>query len=286
MKKWLKEMRVTHYLKNALIFLPAFFGGDIWEVAIWKNLIIGFCSFCLGASAVYLMNDIKDMEKDRMHPTKCKRPIASGEISVRQATAGAIILLLVSSIVMWFGTDTANHGSALGVFLLYIVVNVLYSVFGMKKVPLLDVVLLVIGFYLRVLMGSVLTQVVISPWLYLVIITGAFFLGFGKRRNELLMLGIKGRDSLEGYSENFLDKIMYSCMTMTIIFFSLWCVQQENAERYLILIPLLMIICFRYTMGMEQKDSDGDPMNMILGDKILLGLGVLLGILMLGIIYF
>ena len=87
--KWIKELRVTHYLKNCLIFLPVFFDGKLFIGASWGRLAIGFVAFCLGASAIYLINDIKDLEKDRKHPTKCKRPIAAGEIPVSQAVVAA-----------------------------------------------------------------------------------------------------------------------------------------------------------------------------------------------------
>lgn len=286
MGKWIKELRVTHYLKNCLIFLPVFFGGSLFDGVGVCNLLAGFVCFCMGASAVYLMNDIKDVEKDRLHPKKCTRPIAAGEISIRQAWTVAVTLLLLCVIVLWFGVEVSVRIQAIWVFSMYLLNNLFYSVFGMKKVPLLDVTLLVLGFYLRVLMGAVLVQIKISSWLYLVVITGAFYLAFGKRRNELKTVGNEGRDVLAGYTEQFLDKAMYSCMTMANIFFALWCTQEERGQKFIILIPVLLLICFKYSMDIESNESDGDPMNVILHDKVLIGLGIAFVVLIFILLYF
>lgn len=135
-------------------------------------------------------------------------------------------------------------------------------------------------------MGAVLTQIEISAWLYLVVITGAFYLAFGKRRNELRVVGNDGRDVLAGYTEQFLDKAMCSCMTMTNMFFALWCTQFGKEQKFIILIPVLLLICFKYSMDIERDESDGDPMNVILHDKVLIGLGIIFVILMFGLLYF
>ena len=284
MRVWMKELRITHYLKNCLIFLPAFFSGIIGSKIVIENLIIGFVCFCMGASAVYLMNDIKDIEKDRMHPQKSKRPIASGMIKISQAWTVAVLLLVLCGCSLIL-LDAGIRKKAMVVFGIYFFTNVCYSLFGMKKIPLLDVALLVLGFYLRVLMGAVITATEISEWLYLVIITGAFYLAFGKRRNELKVVGNNGRDVLSGYTEQFLDKAMYSCMTMANIFFALWCTQRAESQKYILLVPILMLICFKYSMDIEQDTSDGDPMNVILHDKVLIGLGIILAALTFGFLY-
>lgn len=264
--------------------MPALFGGTIVYGEVWKNLAAGFLCFSMGASAVYLINDIKDVEKDRMHPKKRTRPIAAGEITVRQAFIATIVLLGLCAAVSLLMEEKVRL-EAMGVFAVYFLTNMLYSLLGLKKIPLLDVALLVVGFYLRVLMGAVLTGNEISAWLYLVVISGAFYLAFGKRRNELKYVGNDGRDALSGYTEQFLDKSMYSCMTMANIFFALWCIQMGEEQRYIILIPMLMLICFKYSMNIEQDNSDGDPMNVILHDKVLIGLGVVFVIMIFVLLY-
>lgn len=285
MKKWLKELRVTHYLKNCLLFVPAFFGGMFMQGDVWKSLLAAFACFCMGASAVYLINDIKDVEKDRMHPRKKDRPIAAGEIGIGSAAAAAAVLLVLSYAGLVVLVDAPVKTGALLVFSGYLAVNAAYSIAGCKKIPLMDVAILVFGFYLRVLMGSVLTGVEISSWLYLVVISGAFYLAFGKRRNELKFAGSQGRDVLSGYAEGFLDKAMYSCMTMTNVFFALWCTQIGKEQSCMILVPVLMLICFKYSMDLERENNDGDPMNVILQDKVLLLLGVLFVALLFVLLY-
>lgn len=285
MKKWLKELRVTHYLKNCLLFVPAFFGGMFMQGEVWKSLLAAFVCFCMGASAVYLINDIKDVEKDRMHPRKKDRPIAAGEIGIGSAAAAAAVLLVLSYAGLAVLADAPVKTGALLVFSGYLAVNAAYSIAGCKKIPLMDVAILVFGFYLRVLMGSVLTGVEISSWLYLVVISGAFYLAFGKRRNELKFAGSQSRDVLSGYAEGFLDKAMYSCMTMTNVFFALWCTQIGKEQSCMILVPVLMLICFKYSMDLERENNDGDPMNVILQDKVLLLLGVLFVALLFVLLY-
>ena len=284
--KWIKELRVTHYLKNCLIFLPVFFDGKLFLGASWGRLLVGFAAFCLGASAIYLINDIKDLDKDRKHPTKCKRPIAAGEIPVSQAVVAAVILIAASYLLLFLLLRGQMRFYASLIVSAYILVNLGYSVIGMKNVPLLDISLLVAGFYLRVLIGAVLSDVSISSWLYLVIITGACYLGFGKRRNELIHTGSSTRPSLALYTEDFLNKTMYSCMTMTLIFFSLWCMEmREISSGFMVLVPVMMLICFKYNLDIEQKENDGDPMSVILKDRILLGLGILLVLITLILLY-
>lgn len=285
--KWFKELRMTHYLKNGLIFLPVLFGGKLFGPVLWKDILVGFLCFCMGASFVYLVNDIKDVEKDKKHPVKRMRPIANGDITVRQGLFAAALLLAADYAGLFFLiSDGGGRWKAVLVMTLYLVINILYSVAHLKDIPLLDVAFLVAGFYLRVLMGSVLSGISISSWLYLVIITGAFYLGFGKRRNEFHFGGSGTRGVMSGYTEHFLDHAMYGCMHMTIIFFALWCVEKDMGTPFLILVPILMLACYRYTMDIEQKESDGDPMNVILKDKVLIGFGIVFLAVMTGLLYF
>lgn len=279
--KWIKELRVTHYLKNALVFVPVFFSGAGMSFACLKTILISFICFCMGASAIYLMNDIKDVEKDRMHPVKRYRPLATGEISVYAARCVSIGLVVFAFLLLFLFRIEIN---GIAVFSFYLLINYLYSVRGWKHVPLIDVSILVLGFYLRVLMGAVVVHIEISPWLSLVIITGAGFLAFGKRRNEQKVMGDETRKVLRAYPAGFLDKAMYACMVMTNIFFALWCVL-EKTKYYLLLFPLVMLLCFRYCMDLEQEQNQGDPMDVILEDKVLFAIGASAGVIMLCLLY-
>lgn len=180
MKKYFMLMRVKHYFKNILIFLPLIFSGNLFNRDLLLKTCIGFCTFCLLSSVIYIVNDIKDVEKDRNHPTKKKRPIASGALSIKKAiiiaiVCGAITALTSILIFGWLG---------MLVELLYFILNVLYSM-KFKDIPIVDIGILVSGFFLRVLFGSVITKIEISTWLFLTVIAVSFYFGLGKRRNEI-----------------------------------------------------------------------------------------------------
>ena len=181
MKKYLYLMRVHHYIKNILIFMPLIFSGNLTDRRKFTATLLGMIAFSLVTSAVYIINDIRDAEKDRMHPTKKNRPIASGAVTPFHAVV-LMVFILIAAVVLLVVSD-ATAGSYALVFL-YLFINVAYSM-GLKDVPLLDVTILASGFLLRVLFGAVLTGTEVSEWLYLTVLSGAFYFSLGKRRNEL-----------------------------------------------------------------------------------------------------
>lgn len=286
MSNYIRLLRIKHYIKNLLIFLPIFFGGCIFEKEYLEKGIMGWLIFNLLASTIYVINDIQDVDKDRKHPTKKNRPLAAGKISISSAWKCACLLIIIAVIfqVLAFRNNVISWiilGSYLGV-------NLIYSVFGGKNIPLLDVVLLVSGFVLRVLYGAVISDIKISSWLYLVVISGAFFLGFGKRRNELLIGKKESRTVLKYYTKEFLDKNMYCCMTLAITFYSLWCVDRNVMSTskidLLYTVPLLLIIMIRYSMLIE-GESDGDPVNTILGDRVLMIIVIVFALFLAACVY-
>lgn len=165
--------------------------------------------------------------------------------------------------------------------------NILYS-FWLKHIPILDVVILASGFLIRVLYGSNITNIQISNWLYLTILVFSFYMGLGKRRNEYKKMGTNGRKVLEFYNESFLNNNMYMCMALGIVFYSLWCIDVNKASTGIFniiwTVPIVLIICMKYSLNIE-NESHGDPVDVILGDKILLLLGVIYTILMFLWIY-
>ena len=293
MKKYLKLMRIKHYLKNILIFLPLIFGQALLDSNKLLMCVIGFISFCLMSSCVYIINDLKDVEKDKKHPIKCKRPIASGEISKRSSKILAVLLLVASivlNILIYFlSNDIKKVIFSVSLELLYFIINICYS-FGLKNYPIIDVVILVFGFVDRILYGSVLTDIAISKWLYLTVISGSFYMGFGKRRNEIIKQGDTSRDVLKRYPKEFLDKFMYVCVTLTIVFYSLWCVDENTISRigngYVsATIPIIMVILMKYSLDIENDNSYGDPVDVVFHDKILIALIGVLALAILGILY-
>lgn len=284
---YIQEMRIKHYFKNLLIFCPLFFSGQLFDNKLFIVTLLGFISFSFMCSAIYIINDIHDIEKDRLHEKKKYRPLAAGKIKIRNAIYLIILLLIISISIAVYISYIRNNIMTTIIILSYFIINLFYSFFG-KNIPLVDVVLLSIGFFIRVLYGGYITGIPISSWLYLVVITGAFYLGFGKRRNELIKNNDKTRAVLAFYSKEFLDKNMYCCMTLSIVFFSLWCLERNTMGKsmnFLVLVPILLIICIRYSMDIETLESSGDPINVILKDKILIALGICFGVFMFYLIY-
>ena len=183
---YIKLMRIKHYLKNFLIFIPLIFNGDFFNLEKIGITFLGFISFCLISSAVYCINDLKDLEDDKKHPIKKNRPIASGQVSKKGAIIFMILLFLISIITM----IPIIQISIIPIIieLIYFALNIAYSC-GLKRIPIVDVVILVSGFIIRLLFGAAITSIEISNWLYLTVMAGSFYLGFGKRRNEIIKQG-------------------------------------------------------------------------------------------------
>ena len=270
---YLKLIRVKHYIKNILVFVPLFFSG------LYKNIdnviisIAGFFLFSIIASIIYVFNDICDVEKDRMHEVKKNRPIASGRVGIREAYLLILFLAILSFALVYCLFLLKADLYALILPVLYVVINVLYSKW-LKHVVLVDVIILVSGFLIRLFFGALLINCVVSNYLYLTVMSLAFYMGFGKRRNEIMKSDKDTRKVLQYYNKDFLDKMMYVCLTLTIVFYSMWTVDPEviaNIHYNLLIwtVPIVMIILFQYSLIVE-KDSFGDPVDVLVGNKPLL----------------
>ena len=280
---YIKLMRPKHYIKNLLIFMPLIFSGLFFNSALLLKTIIGFICFCFTTSMVYIINDIKDKDNDKLHEVKKNRPIASGKVTIKKAIIELIIILLLTiSLLLIFKIDII----AIIILLAYLIINLGYS-FGLKNIPLIDIAIIVVGFLLRVLFGATIIDVDISSWLYLTIITISFYLALGKRRNELEKNGNKSRKVLQFYNKNFLDKNMYMCLSMAIVFYALWAADKANTSGnnlYIWTVPLVIIISMRYSMNIE-GDSQGDPTDILLNDKLIAFLGFILILSLMVILY-
>lgn len=292
-KEYLKLMRVKHYFKNILIFLPLIFSGDLFNITKISVCLIGYIAFSLIASFVYIVNDIRDIENDKKHPVKKNRPLASGKISKKQGIIFAIVLIgvayMINAIPVLLKMLSINNYVVSMLFMtLYIIINIAYS-FGLKKQPIIDVVILVLGFLIRILYGSTITNIEVSNLLYLTVIAGSFYMGFGKRRNEIKKQGDTSREVLRRYNKEFLDKNMYVCLTLSIVFYALWCVDANTIARMgnnlmAWTIPIVMIILMKYSLNVE-GDSFGDPVDVLFKDKVLMFMVVLYAIIVFSIMY-
>lgn len=275
MKKYIELIRAKHWIKNLLIFIPLICSGFINAENV-LNLIIGFFSFSFISSFVYIINDIKDIEKDKLHPRKKKRPLPSGKITKKRAILISIILLIASlSFNYIIYKEILNVSFYL--LLAYMIINILYSM-GLKNIAILDIILLATGFIIRVYYGASIINVPVSDWLFLTILNASLFLGLGKRKKEL----INNKDSrkvLKEYNEAFLDKFQYISLGLMLVFYSLWTIEQDI--KFLSLtIPLLIIIFMKYCLIIEKSD-EGDPTTILYQDKMLLFLCLIYGISMI-----
>ena len=281
---YIKLMRPHHYIKNILILLPIIFSKNIFNWNILKTSIISVVAFSLMSSIVYILNDIMDVEADKKHEKKKFRPIASGAVSIKSAIVLAVILFVISILLNWY--IRANVW-AIVIFYGYLVMNILYSI-KLKHVPIVDIVILAFGFMFRVMYGSATTAIAISDWLYITILAFSFYMGLGKRRNEYRKLGQDGRKVLKYYNDGFLSNNLYMCMGLGIIFYSLWCMDISQSINSFIniiwTVPLVLIICMKYSLDIE-SDSLGDPVDVILSDKLLIGLALIYGIIMFIALY-
>lgn len=288
MKNYLKLMRVHHYIKNLLVLAALACSGQLFNLQKLSSGFFAFLAFCMTSSVVYIINDIRDKEKDQNHPTKCMRPIASGAVSVRNAWGLATFLLVAAALcngMIFSGLSTL-------LLLLYLFLNLAYS-FGLKNVPIVDITILVSGFLIRILYGALVTGIQISNWLYLTVIAVSFYFALGKRRNELKQVeNVRGegtRPVLKDYPIGFLDKNMVMCLTLANIFYALWSMDKETAVHYrsgrlFFTVPIVLLITMRYSFDVE-GNSDGDPVEVLLHDKPLLILCVLYLSVMFIILY-
>ncbi len=278
MKDYLKLIRIKHWIKNILIFIPLVFSGVINESNI-VNCILGFFSFSFMSSFIYIVNDIRDIEKDKLHPRKRKRPLASGTIKKNIAIYIAILVVILSIITNIIINNSIINLSL--IFLLcYLIINLGYSL-GLKNIAIIDIVLLASGFILRVYYGAAIIDVEVSNWLFLTILNASLFLGFGKRRKELIH-NKNSREVLKDYDEAFLDKFQYLTLTLTIVFYSLWTIEQDIKYIYLT-IPLVMVIFMKYCLFIEKND-EGDPTTILFEDKGLMILCLIYSFSMLGLL--
>lgn len=283
MKEIFTLMRPKHWIKNLLVFLPAFFSGNLWELSRVKNLTVGFFCFSFVASVVYIVNDMKDVEKDRQHEIKCKRPLASGAVSKKEA--GITILCLIAGAVLC--SCAIKSRQPLQHFfwcVFYFMLNLAYSI-RLKNLPIIDVAVLASGFLIRIFYGAAVSGIEASSWLSLTVMSFALYMAIGKRRNELHKTdGSATRKVLQYYDVELLDRYMLIAATLGIVFYSLWAGMVTGCKWMVWTVPLVLFMIMKYEMILK-GDSYGDPVEVLLSDRILCGLSVFYACLMLLLLY-
>ena len=235
MKKYLKLLRVEQWVKNLFVFVPLFFSGSIKNLDLLSKSIFAFIIFSLAASVVYILNDYNDIEADRQHPEKRKRPLASGAISKPKALsilAGLVVvdIALILFAQFYFNEILWKFATIIGV---YFVMNLAYT-FKLKHVPIIDIFIIATGFVLRVLAGGYITGIKISQWAVLLTFVLALVLAIGKRRGELSNAQVSGktRRALDGYNVQFADITLSISVTLAIICYLMFTLSPEVQARF------------------------------------------------------
>jgi len=286
LKSLIRGMRPRQWTKNVFVFAALIFDGQLTRQDPLLRTVAGFLLLCLISSAVYLFNDIADVEADRQHPTKRTRPIAAGQLSIPAAWVFATalsIFTLVAAFVL--GRDFG------WIVTLYFVLNLLYS-FWLKHAPIIDVMIIAAGFVLRVAAGVALIDVArFSPWLYVVTTLLALIIGFGKRRAEILLLAEGAnahRKVLDGYTIGLLDQLIVVVSASTIMAYSLYTFSADNLPSnnlMMLTIPFVIYGVFRYIYLIHMENAGGAPEELILTDRPLQATLILWGTLAVLILY-
>jgi 4-hydroxybenzoate polyprenyltransferase len=282
----LRSMRPMQWAKNLFVFAALVFDLKLLQPLPLLRTLAGFALFCLASSVVYLVNDVADRESDRQHPTKRKRAIASGVVSPGMALGVAALMGAVAL------TGGYVLGAAFGLILTgFLVLNLLYS-FWLKHVPIIDVFLIAAGFVLRVAAGVSLIQVTrFSPWLYVCMTLLALYIGFGKRRAEMVLVANGSNNTrrvLDGYTISFLDQLIVIVSATTIVAYSLYTFSAENLPKnhtMMLTIPFVLYGIFRYMYLVHVEDSGGAPEELVLKDRPLMATLVLWGIASIAVLY-
>lgn len=303
----LKLLRPRQWIKNFALFAGITFAGQLFNTDLLTQVVTGFIAFCLFASATYIFNDILDVNKDRLHPFKRLRPIASGEITVPEAM---VILIVILSLAFLIAVNTSFLFTGIGIA--YIILQILYSTI-FKSITIFDILFIATGYILRILAGEAISNFHTSIWLLLTAVSLSLFLAVGKRRSELTLLqNVKGaridevRKTLSHYSETLLDSFSTIFATSTFVFYGLFTflatprgirigldvLLPEYLPTYFnrkwLMITILPVIygVMRYLQDIYEKKEGESPDKVLLTDKPLLASVIIWGFLVIFVIYF
>ena len=265
-------MRPRQWSKNLILFAALIFSQSLSHTTMLRDTIIAFIIFCLLSGTVYILNDLIDLEQDRNHPKKSKRPLASGKLKPSAAIISGIIFVPLSLIGAFY-LNTNFAWIALGYFILQIAYSTL-----LKHLVILDVLAVSAGFVLRAVAGGEAIGVPISSWLLICTILLALFLALGKRRHELILLeenAVHHRKSLYEYSPGLLDQMISVATASTVVAYALYTMSAETIQKFQTdnlkyTIPFVLYGIFRYLYLIHQKQGGGSPEKILLNDKPLI----------------
>lgn len=270
---YFKLLRPHQWVKSGFVFVGLLFSHLWHDGVLVENVMLAAAAFALAASSIYVINDLADRERDREHPEKRHRPLASGAVNVPQALLLGGVCFVLALLLAYRSSTTV-----LMIVLAYVVLNVAYSM-GLKHVVLLDVFIISTGFMLRILAGTLGVGIAPSHWLQLCGLMLTLFLGFAKRRAELNVMAGRGgshRRVLDDYDPVLLDTLIGVCATGAIVSYSLYTVSAETlamhgTDSLIYTVPFVIYGIFRYLFLLHRRGGGGDPASALLHDVHLLG---------------
>ena len=268
----LKILRPHQWVKNTFIFIPLFFGGSLFDMADWASSLVAFVAFSFAASAIYSINDIVDVEADKKHPKKCKRPIAAGLVSKRQASLLAIILAIAALALPFL----LNNWMLSVVIALYLAMNLCYCI-RLKHYAIIDVCLVALGFVMRIVAGGVATDIVLSRWIVMMTFLLTLFLSFAKRRDDVLIMnetGMAPRKNTSRYNLTFINQAITITGGVMLVCYIMYTVSPEVIERFnspnLYMTSFFVILgLLRYIQLTVVDERSGEPTRLVLSDRLI-----------------
>ena len=275
MINYIQLLRPLQWLKNIFVFAPIFFSNNLLEINYFTPTFFVFISFCFISSSIYCFNDIRDAESDRQHPQKCKRPIASGAVSITGGyTMMAICCILAFAVLLFVASSNSKF-----LFLIiggYWLMNIAYCL-KLKLYAILDVSIIAVGFVIRVLIGGLAANIWVSQWLVLMTFLLSLFLALAKRRDDFSLFeqtGKKSRVSITGYNKEFIDEAIGILLAITMVCYIMYTMSEEVIERigseYLYLTSIWVLVgLFRYMQKTIVYGDSGSPTKILYHDHFI-----------------
>jgi 4-hydroxybenzoate polyprenyltransferase len=255
-------VRIKQWVKNGFVLAPLLFTGEFVEPAAVSSALIATILFCIASSATYIVNDIRDIDRDRLHPKKSKtRPLAAGIVTKSQALF-VLVLLYAVLLAGWF-----LKPKVVLVIAIYLCLNVAYT-FVLKNKPVIDIFTIAIGFVLRVMAGAVALDVPVSGWMFVTTLCLALYLAAVKRGQELSQSGTEGREVLAKYTKSLVDRYAEMSATCALVFYSMFVM--ASRPELVITVPLVLFGLFRYWYVVDVLEGGESPTDALLSDWPLL----------------
>lgn len=288
----MRLLRPSHWIKNLFVFIPMFFGGELFDGSAWLNAAIVFFAFSFMSSSIYCYNDIIDVDDDRRHPIKCRRPIASGVVSI-----GKAYLIMATMLFLSFATTlllpTEELLAVILVLGFYYTINLAYCS-KLKQYAIIDVCIVSLGFVLRIVVGGIATNIALTNWIVLMTFLLTLFLSFAKRRDDVIRMNQTGeppRHNTPQYNLTFINQAITITASVTLVCYIMYTVSDEVVERfhtqYLYLTTVFVLLgLLRYIQLAVVEEKSGDPVKVILHDHFAQAIVLAWGFTFMAIIYF